>query len=82
VLERDAGLALVVDSPRPTALTLQLAVGVILTVVTIWIIPLLAEVFGWRWVFAFLAPGPALGVLAMLRLKSLPEAARLAGGLG
>lgn len=65
-----------------TALTLQLALGFVLTVVTIWIIPLFAEAFGWRWAFALLAPGPALGVLAMLRLKSLPEAARLAGRLG
>lgn len=65
-----------------TALTLQLALGFVLTVVTIWIIPLFAEAFGWRWAFALLAPGPALGVLAMLRLKSLPEAGRLAGGLG
>ena len=65
-----------------TALTMQLAVGFILTVATIWVIPLFAEAFGWRWAFTFLAPGPALGVLAMLRLKSLPEAARLAGGRG
>ena len=65
-----------------TALTLQLAIGFILTVVTIWLIPLAADTLGWRWVFVLLAPGPALGVLAMLRLKSLPESARLAGGLG
>jgi MFS family permease len=65
-----------------TALTLQLAVGFALTVATIWLIPLLENVFGWRWAFAFLAPGPALGALAMLRLKTLPEAARIAGGIG
>jgi MFS family permease len=65
-----------------TALTLQLAGGFILTVATIWVIPVLADTVGWRWAFAFLAPGPALGVLAMLRLKSLPEARRVAGGIG
>jgi MFS family permease len=65
-----------------TALTVQLAVGFVLTVVTIWLIPLAAETLGWRWVFVLLAPGPALGTLAMLRLKSLPESARLAGGVG
>ena len=65
-----------------TALTLQLAIGFILTVVTIWLIPLAADTLGWRWVFVLLAPGPAFGVLAMLRLKSLPESARLAGGIG
>jgi MFS family permease len=65
-----------------TALTLQLAVGFSLTVATIWLIPVLEESFGWRWAFAFLAPGPALGVLAMLRLRSSPEAALIAGGRG
>jgi MFS family permease len=65
-----------------TALTLQLALGFALTVATIWLIPFLEVAYGWRWAFAFLALGPALGVLAMLRLKSLPEAARIAGGRG
>jgi MFS family permease len=65
-----------------TALTLQLAGGFALTVATIWLIPLLEAAFGWRWAFVFLALGPALGVLAMLRLKSLPEAVRIAGGRG
>lgn len=65
-----------------TALTLQLAVGFTLTVATIWLIPLLEDAIGWRWAFAFLAPGPIFGLLAMLRLKSLPEAARIAGGRG
>jgi MFS family permease len=63
-----------------TALTIQLAVGFTLTVATIWLIPLLEESFGWRWAFAFLAPGPALGTAAMLKLRSLPEAARIAHG--
>lgn len=65
-----------------TALTLQLAVGFALTVATIWLIPLLEDAFSWRWAFAFLAPGPALGVAAMLRLKSLPEASQIAAGRG
>lgn len=65
-----------------TALTLQLAIGFILTVATIWLIPWAAQTIGWQWVFMILAPGPALGMLAMLRLKSLPESARLAGGVG
>ncbi|MGH2700053.1 MAG: MFS transporter [Actinomycetota bacterium] len=54
-----------------TALTLQLALGFTLTVATIWLIPVLVEAVGWRWAFAFLAPGPALGVLAMQRLAVL-----------
>jgi MFS family permease len=52
-----------------TALTLQLASGFALTVITIWLIPLLEAQFGWRWAFAFLAPGPILGAVAMMRLK-------------
>lgn len=65
-----------------TTLTLQLAAGFAVTVATIWLIPLFRDAVGWRWAFAFLAPGPALGALAMLRLKSLPEAERIAGGKG
>ncbi len=53
-----------------TALTMQLAVGFTLTVATIWLLPFFVDAVGWRWAFAFLAPGPALGVLAMLRLRS------------
>jgi hypothetical protein len=48
---------------------MQLAVGFVLTVPAIWLIPFLEDAFGWRWTFAFLAPGPALGVVAMLRLR-------------
>lgn len=65
-----------------TALTLQLAAGFLVTVATIWLIPILETSLGWRWAFACLAPGPAMGILAMLRLKSLPEAKQIAGGKG
>jgi MFS family permease len=51
-----------------TALALQMAIGFALTVVTIWLVPFLEDAVGWRWAFAFLAPGPALGIVAMLRL--------------
>jgi MFS family permease len=57
-----------------TALTMQLAVGFTLTVATIWLMPYFAGAVGWRWAFAFLAPGPALGVLAMLRLRAAAPA--------
>jgi MFS family permease len=55
-----------------TALSLQLAIGFALTVATIWLIPIIEEGVGWRWAFAFLAPGPAIGVVAMLRLARRP----------
>jgi hypothetical protein len=32
--------------------------------------PFFADAVGWRWAFAFLVPGPALGVVAMLRLRA------------
>ncbi len=53
-----------------TALTLQLALGFTLTVATIWLVPYAADAAGWGWAFALLAAGPALGVAAMLRLRS------------
>ena len=57
-----------------------LPLGFLLTLVTIRLIPALVDQFGWRWAFAALAPGPLLGVLGMLRLRSLPEAVGMAGG--
>jgi hypothetical protein len=63
-----------------TALTLQIALGFTLSVATIWLVPVLEAAVGWRWTFAFLAPGPLVGAIAMMRLKASPEAARIAGG--
>ena len=65
-----------------TALTLQLALGFTLTVATLWLVPLLHGHWGWTAAFAMLAPGPAIGIVAMLRLRALPEARQLAGGRG
>jgi MFS family permease len=55
-----------------TALALQLAVGFALTVATIWLVPYWEDAVGWKWAFAFLTPGPALGIVAMLRLRRPP----------
>jgi MFS family permease len=57
-----------------TALAFQLAIGFALTVATIWLVPVLEEEVGWRWAFAFLAPGPALGTIAMWRLSRAARA--------
>lgn len=65
-----------------TALTMQIAIGFTVTVATIWVVPLLEEVVTWRWAFAVLAIGPAVGIAAMQRLRRLPESATIAGGLG
>jgi hypothetical protein len=48
--------------------------------VSIWLVPPLVRWAGWPWAFAALAVGPALGVAAMARLRTLPESAKLAGG--
>jgi MFS family permease len=63
-----------------TALTIQTCLGFLLTTATIELVPILVGRVGWRWAFASLAPGPFLGVAAMLRLRSLPEAAKIAQG--
>jgi MFS family permease len=65
-----------------TALTLQTSLGFLLTLVTIRIIPPLEKWVGWKWAFAFLAIGPAIGVWAMYSLRVSPAARRLAGGKG
>jgi MFS family permease len=65
-----------------TASTVQLALGFLITTVTIRLIPTLEGAVGWRMAFSVLALGPALGVIAMLRLRRTPEAALIAGGKG
>jgi MFS family permease len=63
-----------------TALTMQTCVGFAITLVSIWLIPLAVRAVGWPWAFATLTIGPALGVVAMARLRTVPEARRMAGG--
>ena len=63
-----------------TALTVQTCIGFLLTMVSIEIVGRISLAAGWRWAFAVLAPGPVFGIAAMLRLRRLPEAARIAGG--
>jgi hypothetical protein len=70
------------DAYRGTALTLQTALGFLLTLVTIRGVPLVADAIGWRWAFPWLAVGPALGIAAMVTLRRSPLAAQLAGGAG
>ncbi|MDE2572380.1 MAG: MFS transporter [bacterium] len=63
-----------------TALTLQMGIGFLITMATIWLIGALQQTLGWSHVFALLALGPALGATAMLVLRTLPEASSMAGG--
>ncbi len=61
-----------------TALTMQTCLGFLLTTVSIELIPYFQKVVGWKYAFALLAPGPLFGVIAMLRLRALPEAVKIA----
>ena len=63
-----------------TALTLQTAVGFLLTILSIKILPILVSVVGWSYGFTFLALGPAVGILSLLRLRRLPESEKIAMG--
>ena len=65
-----------------TQLTAQTTAGFLLTMVSIRLIPGLAETVGWQWSFAVLAAGPIFGIWAMNRLRRSPAASRLAGGRG
>ena len=63
-----------------TTLTLQMCIGFMLTSVSIELIPRMVNLVTWRYAFAILAIGPALGVVSMLRLRQLPEALKIANG--
>jgi len=63
-----------------TALTLQMSIGFLLTTISIELIPKVVDVVTWRYAFIILAPGPLFGVIAMLRLRRLPEAVKIAHG--
>jgi hypothetical protein len=69
-------LAIEVADPQyvGTAVTLQLAIGLVLTVGSIWLVPALLEAWGFRIVFLVLVPGPVVGTMAMVRLSRLPTA--------
>jgi MFS family permease len=56
-----------------TALTLQLAAGFVLTVFTIFLVPVIRDAHGWGWAFLLLAPGPVLGAWAMRALRIGPR---------
>ncbi|SOC41007.1 MFS transporter [Ureibacillus acetophenoni] len=52
-----------------TALTFQMCVGFLLTIISINLVPILQRLVGWEWVFSFLAVGPILGIVFMVKYK-------------
>jgi hypothetical protein len=65
-----------------SALSVQVAVGFLLTSVTILGIGLLdpTDAAGWRVAWLILAAGPAVGIAAMWRLRQRPDAWKMANG--
>lgn len=66
---------LVTESVPPhavgTALTMQVSLGFLLTMLPMQLVPELAARVGWRWSLVFLALGPAAGIVAIKRLARL-----------
>jgi len=56
-----------------TALTVQLAMGFVLTVLTIFLVPVIRDAHGWGWALFILAPGPVVGAWAMRALRLGPS---------
>ncbi len=63
-----------------SALTLQMAVGFLITLLSINLMARLEPLLGWSHVLSLLAIGPVIGIAAMLRLRRRPEASALADG--
>nr|WP_244169675.1 hypothetical protein [Paenibacillus helianthi] len=64
--------ALVADFSKPeslgTSLTFQMAIGFAVTIISIYFIPVLVNIVGWKWAFSALSIGPILGIWAMISL--------------
>ncbi|RKL64729.1 MFS transporter [Salipaludibacillus neizhouensis] len=52
-----------------TALTFQMCIGFLITIITINLIPWLQMWVGWEWAFVVLSIGPILGIVAMVKFK-------------
>jgi MFS family permease len=64
-----------------SALTFQMAIGFLITLFTVWLVPQIASLLGsWRWSFAVLSIGPIVGVFAMIKLRQMPDAIKMANG--
>lgn len=88
------GFAIVGDSPLYSAgvtelaprdrigaaLGVQSVLGFGMTIVSTFLFGVVVDAASWTAAFIMLAGGALLGPIAMLRLRALPEAARLAGG--
>jgi MFS family permease len=65
-----------------TSVTVQTAVGFLLTMVTIRLVPGWSQSWGWRYAYMPLAIGPAIGIACMARLVAVERARRDGGPAG
>ena len=63
-----------------TALTLQMALGFLLTIFSIRVVPWFVGLVGWRYGFMILGVGPLVGIVSMYLLRGHPGSVRIAGG--
>lgn len=63
-----------------TALTLQTAIGFLLTIISIRIVPVFVSIVGWSYGFTILAPGPLMGIISLYRLRKHPDSEKIAHG--
>lgn len=89
------GLTIIPDSPQyssmiteisdqslvGSALAIQTASGFLLTIFTIYTVPLMVDVLGWQFGMMFLSIGPVVGIWAMFKLRQHPDSYKIAGGL-
>ena len=68
------GFTVVADSAQFSAAVSEL------TLFSLRLIPPLQDLLGWEYVFTILAIGPVFGIASMLRLRSMPDAERMACG--
>ncbi len=62
-----------------STLTIQLAIGYVLTIIVIFLVPFVESIIGWKYTFLILIPGPILGFLSMYRLHRIKS--RVAKGV-
>ena len=88
------GMTVIADSPQyssmvtelaervyvGTALTLQTAIGFLLTIVSIQIVPMFGRIVGLQNCFTVLTPGPLIGIICLYRLKKHPDSEKIAQG--
>jgi MFS family permease len=76
-----AGLTEMVPAEQiGSSLSLQSVIGFGVTIISPKLFGLTLDSYGWGWAFSMLAVGPLVGILAMQRLRRLPESICMAGG--